>query len=338
MNLKIDIAKSPIHTLPALTDDEAKDYAAGKGWSFFNVYFLPELRDVFLLLRNNNHLGSQRFAALVHENIIPVKTEWNERRVLEHVNALQNLGLLNQERIILRDNFDQSEINSPLSELDKDVFRNLFFSYFRFKEIMKWFLEPQHHRSENKLQKPFKCAIIEDSKPLFYFSRGTRFTDTFFYDMKENNPDLYCIPEDMEHLKRFWDVFLKWGQTLGVLDKFSLTNFDVSLSSQDEVNCCYFLRTEEIDIDFLAFLRSEFDSRYIFIPDLILKLVLKLRLSIDLLRDYVLQQIQSDTDYLTYERTSEIFIAPGRSAKSSSEFVRFYPVLNDSYISHVIIR
>ena len=336
MNKPIEISELASEVLPILSDEDAK-IIYNKGWSFFNVYSLRELRDIYMLNKLNPGLSVAKLYKIADKQVKYEEKKWSERRVLENLNALKNTKLIDGDGNVIKDVFKGSEINSPLSAENRDDFSELFFSYFRFKELSSWFISPKvscHDRFEDLTMSDF----IYKSSPLIYMANNSRFTDTFLYDT-DHPICKFIIQDNMSHLMRFWDVYLKWGATLNILDKFNLSPLQIKSKDNKELSMVYFIKPFK-QFDLLAFIRdkSMFSTRNIFLPELIFEIAKEFMFSIDDIKASIVSEIMSNGQF-TYERTSEIFIIKGRQSKKRiKEATYLYPVINDSYISHLIIR
>lgn len=335
---KVAINSSELKTeyIPILTDEEAK-VIYKKGWSFFNVYSLRELRDIYIIYRENVGLNIPKLFKIVDQVVSYDDKVWSERRVLENINALKNIKFIDQEGAILKYVFENRTINSLMTNEDLEVFQNVFFSYFRFKELSSWFISPEadfHYNFEILTQN----EIVEHSRPVFYFSDNNRFTDTFLYDIT-NISTKYIISDKMTHLMRFWDVFIKWGTTLKIVDKFNLSALQTKTKDQKEISIAYFVRPFE-HFDLMDYIRKTKSptTRNIFIPELIFGIAKENRYSVNDIKFFLINQIK-ENDKFTYERTSEIFIIKGKQSKKKiKEATYLYPIINDSYVSHLVIR
>jgi hypothetical protein len=113
-----------------------------------------------------------------------------------------------------------------------------------------------------------------------------------------------------EAAMRFWDVFVKWGVSLGVLDRFNINNI-VNHGIPNEVSICYFIN-ETVNFNLCEFIVNNFTSKHIWIPELIYKIALNYRLSVENIKELIIKEISSNQD-LTFERTSEIFLIKGKN-------------------------
>ena len=319
----------------SLSDSEA--LLRGKGWSYSNVYSLRELRDVYLLIEQNENKSNKEISSLIQKHVVPEGKSWDSsgRKALEYINALTNFNLIHKN-----DNkkaFRGAVINSDLSKSDIDEFKQIFLNYFRFKEIIAWF---STEKIANIDQYFFDINFLKnDTKPLFYFSSYTRFTDSIIYDLKDNT-DVYLLNPEMSHLMRFWDVFIKWGITLDLIEKFSLHHTDYRVFDRNNVfkhknlSCCYFL-SEQKNIDIIDFIIKNYRSRHIYIPDLLLKVVLSYRMRVVDVKNQLLEQARSNGSVISFERTSSVFLKKGEFKEN--EDLLFLKIAG-SYVTHLTLR
>lgn len=322
----------PAKAIPILSDKEAGEQYSR--WSFLNIYSLTALRDIYLLTKDAETKTKAAITKIVNKYLEP-KDDWEERKVLEYLNALVKFGLLHPSYDVKELAFEDSKLNSDLSKTDCRVLTGIFFNYFRFKEISSWFIstEPEFHKNFNLLTKD---DFVERSRPLYYYCNVSRFTDTFLVELN-NNEFKYTIEHEMSHLMRFWDVYLKWGTSLNILDKFNLSAVGLKAGREKELSMVYFVKPFK-EFNLIEFILQNFKTRHISIPDLIFKLVLKFRYSVEEIKNYLITTV-IESDRLTYERTSQIFIIKGKqSSRRIEEATYLYPRINDSYISNIILR
>lgn len=335
----ININKSQFCSLPFLKDTIYKDIV-GKGWSWSYVYNFIEIRNIFIALRqwkcqNFNLVNFYTYCKAI--NLPFVKTEWTRRRILEHINALKNFEIIDSNGQIIRHLFINSQISSPLSKEDLNTFRKIYFQYFRFKEIFSWFIDqPQEKIDIESVYSLNERTIIEKSHPIFYFSNESRFIDSFILELNDN-PVIFNIERDNADLMRFWDVFIKWGITLGILEKFSLSSLNIKTIFGKNINCIYIINNnnKKFDFNLVSFINQNYNDNYIYIPQLIFDLVFKFRLSIKIIQDLIIEQYKIHKEFISFERTSEIFIKK-QEIKDGDKIL--FPKYKDSYVSHLIIR
>lgn len=338
MNNIIDITKLEEKYLPILSQEESK-IRYDKGWSFSNIYYLKILRDIYLITVTVKEKKKKNIYNIVKELIPPSdpKKNWTERNVLEYLNALVNYELLHNDSgnyRIKKIVFSKTEINTPLSEEDKKVFLDIFFNYYRFQEISSWFIAPTDE-VHNRFSDLSKKEIIDTSKPLYFFSKE-RFDYTFLTSLHRPKYK-YIANEKLSGLMRFWDVYLKWGVELNLLDRFKLSRLDLEIHPQKKISIAYFT-IPFLEFDLLKFAKEKFDSRKIRVSNLIFEIAKTFRYPVKEIKEFIISEVISNPK-ITYERTSEIFLIKGKKLpKKKTEATYLYPLIDDSYISHLIIR
>lgn len=326
MTKNIDISSSKKFLLPAISDEEANK-ESGKGWSFSNVYSFRELRDVFLIVRDSDSI--EEIYAKVAKLVKPAGRDWSKRRILEQLNALKNFNLIDKNYAIIDNFFPESVLGSRLQPIEEEVFKNIFFSYFRFKEIMSWFIDPMNIERSEILDLISPEFIELNTKPAFTLQMNGRFNDTFLFELV-NGTNIFLIPPKMEHLMRFWDVFIKWGTELKLLEKFNLRDLDIKIvQSQRSLSCVYFINSHIGEIDLYKFIKSEYKSYYIDIPKLVFKIAVRFRMPIELIKRIIIKEAEKNYQLMSLQRTSEIFI------RGKEEIL--YPKYKDAYISHILL-
>lgn len=333
MNVLINPSKGSKKIIRSFDESEAKSINK-KGWSFSYVYNFSEIRDVFLALISIPYISLNDFYKYCGSISLPyVRTPWTKRRVLEYINALLNFDLID-ENYFPKSNPFTSSIGQNLTEKDLLVFKKIYFEYFRFKEISTWFFDLQQSGSYTLLDELNSNDITAKSRTLFSYSENSRFTDTFFYDLN-SQPEFFQINQvTSEDLMRFWDVFVKWGTTLQVIEKFSLNSFGIKTSTGRSLACTYFVKPIG-EFNLLDFLKVHFSTTYIYIPDLVLKIAIEERAPIEEIKTLLIEQYVRNKDVLSLERTSEIFISKN---EIKNEKRVFFPKYRDAFISHIIVR
>lgn len=336
MKKYIDLSKSNVKSLPFFDEKDAKNYfSISKGWTFSFVYHFIELKNVFIALKRIPFAGIDDFFRNVVDSNIPfVKTPWDTRRLLEQLNALINFGLISKKYEVEELFFKENDYTDIITSDDLALFNKIYHSYFRFKEIHSWLLSPNQENHEIFLNEVSEIDLKYNSVPIFSFAIDGRFNNAFIYSLSDHT-DLYMIPvvggKKNGGLLRFWDVYVKWGQELGVIEKFNLKNLDYEIANYPKsMSCLYYIRDEEPNIDLLDFIKSEFHTRSIFIPLLVLKIALKYRYKIETIKSMIINQALKNSDLFSLQRTSEIFI---RDTERN-----FIPIYKDSYISHLYLQ
>jgi hypothetical protein len=315
-----------------------------KGWGYSFVYSLTEIRDIFLTVKQHKVESIPHFRRNYVVNKIPYsKTKWEDRRVLEILNALINFKLIDKEYHILKPEcFLGSSIGVPLSESDKNVFKEIYVNYFRFKELFLLYISPELFFSDKSaIQDITEENLIYCSHPLYSCMEEGGYVDSFFTNL-EDNPVIYTIPEKNKDgdknggIKRFWDVFMSWGENLGIIEKFNMTSVGCKLSNNKSFVCSYILSEEGITMSLLQYLKTFYPGkRYIDLSQLVFKLCTDYRVSCNDAKDYVINEYKANTEQISLIRTSEVFI---KEKEFSQKEKVFYPKYKESYISHIILR
>ncbi len=337
MTTYLDLSKSENLILPYLPNTQFKEKFEGKGWSFSSVFHFSEIKDIYLAIRLIGYTSKNEFTkrCLEELKIRSVSTPWDTegRRILEHVNALVNFGLIDSSYKIVDDNlFKNSIIGEEIALTDKEVFKRIYFSYYRFKEIMSWFLDATSTSRENVMDRVNESSMALDSKVIYPFSTQSRFTDSFIYNINDNTP-VYTITKDENEsnggILRFWDVFVKWGQELALIEKFNLTNLDIQLRGHKSLSCIYFKRPIDESFDLKEYIKQNYNSAYINIPRLVFRIATEFRFPIEDIKKTLVKQCLDNSDQFSLQRTSEVFI---RNTE-----INFVPIVNDSYVSHILV-
>jgi hypothetical protein len=328
----IDLSKSKQHELPFYNEEQAKQNSSvDKGWSYSYVYHFTELKNVFIALKKIRYQGKDDFSKQAIDSGLPyVKTPWDSRRILEQLNALINFGLISKTYEVEQNFFVEENYTTELSESDLELFKKIYHEYFRFKEIHSWLLNPIQEDHTSFLNQVTIENLQQNSTPIFPFLMSNRFNDAFIFSLKDNT-DIFRIPNDNGDLMRFWDVYVKWGQELKLLEKFNLKNLDYELSNNlKSFACVYYVNPEKPNFNLLNFIKSEYQGNNIHIPKLILKIALRFRYRINDIKQMIIEQALADSNTFSLQRTSEIFIRDTE--------INFVPQYRDSYISHLHLQ
>lgn len=341
MAANVDISKAKVEYLDLISDTEAKE-VLGKGWSLPFVYSFREIRDVYLAFCKYGQTGTLAEFSKNHVvgMIPPEHTRWDDkgRRVLEIKNALINFGFLDKEtRYCKKGVFEEIEPGSSLTDADLNVFRDVFFHYFRFQEYCSLFVNPRMTTAEK--QALTQDQIIKESGVLFYYgSAGTR-VDSFFYSLK--NPEtLFKLPlNDKGKVKggfvRFWDMFLSWTGQLGLVERLNMKRQGYLLSNEKAFSAAYFINPY-CAVDVPAVLDDKFHRQLLIdISDLVMEICLRFRCSINGAQQAVIDYYQAHTEVVSLIRTSEIFIKETELNKNDR---LLYPKYKGSFVSHLKLR
>jgi len=328
----INLSKSKQYVLPFFNEDEAKRYSSvDKGWSYSYVYHFTELKNIFIALKKIPYKGKEDFSQRAIESGLPYsKTPWDSRRILEQLNALINFGLISKDYKIKTNFFVELDFTNELSEKDLELFKKIYHEYFRFREIHSWLLNPVQ-QDHNLFLNQFTVEDLQrKSSPIFSFFMEHRFNDAFIYSLSDNT-DIFRIPNKNGDLMRFWDVFIKWGQELKLLEKFNMKNLDYELANNvKSFACVYYINPIKPNLDLLSFIKSNYQGNNIHIPNLILKISLSYRYRINDIKKMILEQAIANKNTYSLQRTSEIFIRDSE--------LNFVPKYNGYYFSHLLLQ
>jgi hypothetical protein len=328
----IDLSKSAHYNLPFFNEEQAKQNSfLGKGWSYSFVFHFIELKNVFIALKKIRYQNREDFTNRILKSGLPFeKTPWESRRILEQLNALKNFGLITNEYNIQSDFFQEENYTNELTENDLIIFKKIYLEYFRFKEIHSWLLNPIQKDHSLFVNTVNEESLEKNSKPIFPFMIDERFNNAFIFSL-ENYTDVFRIPNKETDLMRFWDVYVKWGQELQLLEKFNLKNLDYELSNNiKSFACVYYINPEKPNFNLLNFVKSEYQGKNIHIPKLILKIALRYRYRINEIKQMIIEQALADSNTFSLQRTSEIFIRDTE--------INFVPKYRNSYISHLQLQ
>ncbi|MFZ4454936.1 MAG: hypothetical protein ACOYOT_01815 [Bacteroidales bacterium] len=339
----LDIAKSEITSISFMSNTDAFNLFR-KGWGYSYVYSLKEIRDVFLALKENKFINIKQFAeSYIIGKINYAKQEWNIRRVLEVINALKNFDLIdNNCSVIKSENSFTSQIGEELTANDIEIFKHIYITYFRFKELLILYLCPEiFAKNEININEISIHRIIKESKPIFSFCSAGRYVDSFFLTLT-NAPRIYRIPEFNEAMDknggvtRFWDVFVSWGIQLGYLEKFNMNSLFYKLSNEKSFVCSYILSGDSINVRLSDYIKINFKNKlYIDISELVYKICVDFRVSVECAQKFIIEEYKSNQDLISLARTSEVFIKRGDILKTDKIL---YPIYMGSYVSHLILR
>ena len=282
----------------------------GKGWSYSYVYYLRDIKDVFLVLCKNRELSS---ASAIYEYCMAEriysesKRDWTPRIVLEITNALKNFGFISSESLTpLCDNPFSSAINEDLTPEDCTVFKGIFFSYFRFKEFINLF---------------YKNDGSWDGTVLS-FMENSRFVNRF---VREDLKKGYIIEDRHAAVMRFWDVFVKWGTVLKLLDR--IMGIDVLDSAVPNISATYFVKPIPPSFSILEKIADLQLGTYIYIPEALRLIALETHYSLENLKVKIIEE-SIDSDVYRLQSTSAIFVPDKEKA--------FFPIVDNTFMSHLL--
>lgn len=281
-----------------------------KGWSYSNVYYLRDIKDIYLVLLDNCNL-SNALDVCIYCDSNGITSEngkvWTERGVLEIINALRNFGLICVNSLTpLRGELFEAGINDGLEQNDLMVFKDIFYNYFRFREFINLFRQGEGNMSGT----------------VYYFMDNSRFVNRF---IKPDCETVFYIEDCHSEVMRFWDVFLKWGLYLNVLDRIS--NIEMRSGLHRNLSAAYFIEPMPSSFSIINAIEELQLGSYIYIPEAIKELSLKYHYSTRSLVSEIIKECE-DGEHFQLQSTSAIFV-PNRDRD-------LFPVVDNTYMSHLL--
>ena len=225
---------------------------------------------------------------------------------------MKNFGLIDTNNYPLKDDLFESGLNEPLTTRDKNVFVNIYSSYFRFQEFHNLF-----GGFSNSTNSMLVYAYMDKCR--FY----NRFVCT------ERNTVFY-IEDQHQDMMRFWDVYTKWGTTLQVLNKCSLSSLEIS-SQNEELKNAYLLNLSvpvPDNFSILDYVTNVLNSKYIYIPALERELIIEYRFSIESVKEKLVIETNQRSNEYRLQRTSEMLVDGNTKA--------LLPYVENVFMSHLI--
>lgn len=278
-----------------------------KGWSYSFVYYLRDIKDIYLVCRSTPSIKTiSELLKYCKENDILSESgkPWTNRGLLEIVNALVNFGFFTDDKQPLDIQFS-SGIGQELLPEDKNIFIDVFYSYFRFKQ--------------------YRPLFSEDIGVTLAYMEKKRFFNRF---INPTTLTLYEIEGDLP--TRFWDVFTKWGTALGLLNKCRVEGFDINLGGLESVGATWVQITCPMPADFsvIKFMEDNMSDKCVYIPHLIYKLLVSLAYPIEQIKEQIIKECCARADEYRLQTITEIFILPREKS--------LFPLVNDNYKSHIL--
>ena len=306
MMLDIDLrlfAKDVLYVSPEPRDS---------GWSFFNVYSLLDFKNIYNVYYENENVRS--IPALLdycrETNLFSESGKsWTHRNLLEIVNALKKTGLLDiKTSAPLAGMAFDCKSSQMLTKNDIISLRKVFYSYFRFKDFLQMF---------RKAPNEYILAYMYESR---FFKR--------FISIAEKKE--YYLEDSKQVTMRFWDVFTKWGMTLKILNKCSLTALNIETNCYELQNGYLVKESTGIPQEFrvLKFMQDNFTSECVYIPDLEREIIFHLGYHLEDIKDAIISECTEYSNTFRLQRITEIFIEQGERI--------LFPFVDGSYMSHIL--
>lgn len=300
-----------------------KEHSEGKRWSYSFVYYLEDLRNVYrlydefeidsipTLYRKCKELGVRSWNGKA----------WNQRNLLELVNALKNFQLLSVDGndVAHKGLFAETQPEDPLVEDEKRVFKEIYLSYFRFCEFHELFCVERAFYNNNSLY---------DSKSVIYYMQESRFTNRFILSTTPQK-QIVGIPDEHSDMMRFWDVYIKWGLSLNMLRKYPLKPFGINTVPPTKgLSIAYFFCEMPKDFSVFEYILSDMQGSYLFIPDVIYSLIVNRRYAVEDIIERIVDESISNPNVFRAQSTSAIFINEKESF--------LFPKIGNTYITHLL--
>lgn len=284
-----------------------------KGWSYSFVYFLKDIKTIYNIYNSENTIISipQLLKICQERNVLSESgKKWTNRNLLEIVNALKNFDLIDKSTCTVKAGDLFSTDTGELTEKDKDVLRNIYKSYFRFVDFHKMF-EPISNRPTL----------------LYAFKDGQRFFNRF---ARIDKNEIFCIEDTRQDTMRFWEVYTKWGETLGLLNKCLASSFDISINSllYRNVYVCNLTRTMPTCFSICNYITEKMAGKAYYIPDIEWNLITEFGFSIEAIKAKILHECQMNSDSYRLQKASFLTVDPDE--------LKLFPIVGNTYMSHIL--
>jgi hypothetical protein len=339
MSRSIDLGQLERVSIQALKEQDVGELAMqeNKGWSFTNIYQLDELRNIYIALCQSRFNGNiKKFTSYCIDNVPYVEKPWTYRKVEEYLNALKNYGLLSKQNELKQNVFPVKSYSEPLDQSDIEILQDIYYSYFRFKEIHTWFVDLNVIDRKKQIEELSTHSLLYKSHLLYSFSLLSRFTDAFIETI-HGNTKIFFIDSGISingALMRFWDVYVKWGKTLGVLEKFSLEHLEIEIIPKTSLSCTYHIRPGSPEFNLYDYVLTHYGKKRVFVPELVAKIAVEKRFSVENIKKYIINEYIDNRSRFNIDSTSEIFIKVGKIKDFQSIL---FPLYRDTYISHLTV-
>ena len=140
----------------------------------------------------------------------------------------------------------------------------------------------------------------------------------------------FYIEDQHQDMMRFWDVYTKWGTTLQVLNKCSLSSLEIS-SQNEELKNAYLINLSvpvPDNFSILDYVTNVLNSKYIYIPALERELIIEYRFSIESVKEKLVIETNQRSNEYRLQRTSEMLVDGNTKA--------LLPYVENVFMSHLI--
>ena len=319
--MKTEIKLKQAEVVPIIPQTEPLE---GKKWSYSFVYFLEDLRNIYRLYDEYDIESILSLMQICKEKGIKSWSgkEWNLRNLLEQVNALKNFKLLetNGNRVTRSGLFSETTPESPLSELELEVFKDIYFRYFRFVEF--------HRLMARTIADITADGMLRHSMPILYYMQDSRFTNRFIISL-EPELDIEGIPDEHADMMRFWDVYVKWGISLNLLRKYPLKPFGITTSPNVKgLGIAYFDNKMPESFSLFDYISEDMEGSYLYIPDIVYSVMTNKRYSVEDIVARIAEESVLKSDIYRAQSTSAIFV--------NEKETFLFPKIGNTYITHLL--
>ena len=145
----------------------------------------------------------------------------------------------------------------------------------------------------------------------------------------DNYEHIIEIDKKDSEIMRFWDVYIKWGETLGLIEKFPLKAWGIHfIPSVKSLNIVYYKKTMPRNYSIFDFIDNKFQAEYIYIPDIIKLLITNERFALEDIKSKLIDECIKMPHRYRAQSTSAIFI------QKKEEFL--FPLMGNTYITHLL--
>ena len=319
--MKTDIKLKQAEVIPIIPQSEPTE---GKKWSYSFVYFLEDLRNIYRLYDEFNIDSIPTLLKTCKAKGVKSWSgkEWSLRNLLEQVNALKNFKLLETDeyKVVKPGLFSETDPESSLSKQEIEVFKDIYFTYFRFVEFHKLMASESNVTTAD--------SMTRHSIPVMYYMQDSRFTNRYIINL-EPELKIVGIPDEHADMMRFWDVYVKWGISLNLLRKYPLKPFGVTTSPNVKgLGIAYFYNNMPEGFSLFDYMSEEMEGSYLFIPDIVYSVMTNMRYSVEDIIAKIAEESVVRSDIYRAQSTSAIFI------NEKENFL--FPKIGNTYITHLL--
>lgn len=284
-----------------------------KRWSYSFIYYLRDLKSIYnIIYKEKRPIKTAELLTICQKLNVESESgkKWTARNLLEIVNALKNYGLLERSTNMAKAGAVFSTDSIDLTEKDRNVLRHIYLSYFRFTDFHKMF------RSNGN-----------NTTVIYAFKDGKRFFNRF---ARTDNNEIYCVEDSHQDIMRFWDVYTKWGETLGKLNKCLASAFNIETTNPlyEIVYVCNLTRPMPRNFSVCNYILEKMYGPSYYIPEVEWNLIRDFGFSIESIKEKILQECSSNNFSFRLQKASLLTV--------NTEELKLFPISGNTYMSHVL--